>query len=294
MRYGPTGQGIVPRSLPEHVQVFLTNLDESFASQGPDAGSKEYVYLDPITGYPVYKANSPDLWEAHEDDQRWVMAVLTQFTPNAGIRSMPQRQGMPVHEEIARLQRHNPTPIVLLTRRNLSFEQDNGKDFNLADLEQRGLRITNTDVNEIKQILAQDIKINGVGVEAALTRIIKESPEYRAIGTYRVQQTPGGKRRQARTRLLLKEYAKYRKLAVAKWLQQKDGRGPLFFEAYQAFKAESREADLIHQQRKEFYEQIRRDSQQALEQEEQTPAAPSAQGRVAQDIGSFTRAVGTQ
>ena len=297
MRYGPTGQGIVPRSLPEHVQVFLTNLDESFASQAPNAGSREYVYLDPITAYPVYKANSPDLWEAHEDDQRWVMAVLTQFTPHAGIRSMPQRQGMPVHEEIARLQRHNPQPIVLLTRRNLTFEEtENGKtkSYNLADYEARGLRITNTDVNQIKEILAKDIKINGVGVEAALTRIIKESPEYRAIGTYRVQETPGGKRVQARTVLLLKEYAKYRKLAVAKWLQQKDGRGPLFLEAHEAFKGEQREANLIYQQRLEFNEQIRRDSQQALEQEEQTPAAPSAQGRVAQDIGSFTRAVGTQ
>ena len=94
--------------------------------------------------------------------------------------------------------------------------------------------------------------------------------------------------------LLLKEYAKYRKLAVAKWLQQKDGRGPLFLEAHEAFKGEQREASLIYQQRLEFNEQIRRDSQQALEQEEQTPAAPSAQGRVAQDIGSFTRAVGTQ
>lgn len=297
MRYGPTGPGIVPRSLPEHVQVFLTNLDESFASQGLTAGDKEYVYLDPITAYPVYKANSPDLWEAHEDDQRWVMAVLTQFTPHAGFKTMPQRQGMPIHEEIARLQRHNPQPLVFLTRRNLSFEEtENGKtkSYNLADYEARGLRVTNTDVNQIKTILANEIKINGVGVEAALTRIIRESPDYNAIGTYRIEQVPGRKPQQRRALMLTKEYAKYRKLAVAKWLAKEDGRGQLFLKAHEELKAEVQESSLVYNQRLQFQQQVRRDRLQRLEQDEQAQPAPSDEGRVVQDIGSFTRAVGSQ
>lgn len=299
MRYGPAGAGIVPRSLPEAAQVFLTELSQGFTSQNPlntGADEDQYIYRDPVTGYPTYKANTPDLYEAYEDDSRWTMSLITKFTGLPGFRSMPRlTQGMRVHNELATLQRHYDKPIQFTNRRNMSFKDPDDANITvpMLNFEQRGLRLTNTEVNEIKRMAAQDIRINGKTQLQAMEAVI-DGPDYAAVGTYRTTHTKGQPPKNKRLTLLLNVMREYRERAVLQWMKGTE-RGAVFLEEYERMKLEAAEGQMIFEQRKAFEEQQRADAEEYLKREEEAaakaPAPNREEERVALEIGNFIGAV---
>lgn len=202
---------------------------------------------------------------------------------------------MRVHNELATLQRHYDKPIQFTNRRNMSFKDPDDANITvpMLNFEQRGLRLTNTEVNEIKRMAAQDIRINGKTQLQAMEAVI-DGPDYAAVGTYRTTHVKGQPPKNKRLTLLLNVMREYRERAVLQWMKGTE-RGAVFLEEYERMKLEAAEGQMIFEQRKAFEEQQRADAEEYLKREEEAaakaPAPNREEERVALEIGNFIGAV---
>lgn len=289
MRFRADRNGYTNENPLDYVNDLLNQMRASVEVQLPGINDQPAI-LDPITGFPVHKASSSDAFMGETEKNKWIGAVAQQALPHAAFKSVAGNDHMPVHMELERLQRHTTKNIVFYTRNNLSTKID-GETINIGNLDSRGLRPTQRDVNEIINIGA-NVKINGKNLEQALNDLI-HTRTYQNLSPRR-SGIRGEEQDSPRLLMIYEVFTKYRRQAVYNWLTSTP-RGNEFLMAHQAKLKDEREQDFINEQRRlldlEAAERSRAIVERDLAQSEAAASEPQG-GRLEREIGSFTAAVG--
>ena len=289
MRFRADRTGYTNQNALDYVNDMLNQMRSSIEVQLPGINNQPVV-LDPITGFPVYKASSSDAFMGDVEENRWLGAIAQQMLPHAAFKSVRGNEHMPVHAELAYLQRFTPKTIVFYTRNNLSTKI-NGKTINLGNLDSRGLRPTQEDVNQIIQ-LGTNLKIRGKTLEQSLNDLI-HSREYQNLSPRR-SGIAGEEQDSERLLMIYKLFKEYREQAVFNWLNS-TSRGNAFLVEHEAQVQADQEQDWVNYQRRaldlEAAERSRAIVERDLAQSEAAASAPQG-GRLEREIGSFTAAVG--
>ena len=289
MRFRADRNGYTNENPLDYVNDLLNQMRASVEVQLPGINDQPAI-LDPITGFPVHKASSSDAFMGETEKNKWIGAVAQQALPHAAFKSVAGNDHMPVHMELERLQRHTTKNIVFYTRNNLSTKID-GETINIGNLDSRGLRPTQRDVNEIINIGA-NVKINGKNLEQALNDLI-HTRTYQNLSPRR-SGIEGEEQDSPRLLMIYEVFTKYRRQAVYNWLTSTP-RGNEFLMAHQDKLKDEQEQDFINEQRRlmdlEAAERSRAIVERDLAQSEAAASAPQG-GRLEREIGSFTAAVG--
>ena len=284
VRYQADRSGYVPNGPFQLIGDQLDRMMGQFEAQRP--GNNEPIAKDPITGFPLAKANTQAEFFGLLEDQPWLRAIIAQVSPGAAFKKVRSADYMPVHTELALLQRHTPKPLVFLTRSNLSATV-NGRKLNLGNFESRGLRLNYTDAGEVLDRVTS-VKINGLTVEQALYRLVT-SPGYQNLSPRR-SGIRGEEKDSQRLVEVYKVYKEYREAGDRLWLDETP-RGAEFLKAHNQRLRDEAEQDLVNQMRLQNDREMAAAYRQYIEASE-PEAAGSDQERLAQEVGNFTRAIG--
>ena len=285
MRYQADRSGYVPDSPLGHVNDMLDRMMSQVEVQIP--GNDMPVALDPITGFPVAKANTQAEFFGFMEDNPWLRAFMAQLSPGAAFKQVRGADYMPVHTELALLQQHSPKPLVFITRSNLSADI-NGGVLNLGKFESRGLRLTHTDTMEVIERVTS-VRLNGMTVEQALSELISR-PAYQDMSPRR-SGIKGEEQDSQRLVEIYKVYKRYREAGVRQWLDETP-RGAEFLEAHNQRQRDEQEQQLINDLRAQSEAEMAVAYRQFIEDGSAEAPQTPGQGRLAQEVGNFTRAVG--
>ena len=285
MRYQADRSGYVPDSPLGHVNDMLDRMMSQVEVQIP--GNDMPIALDPITGFPVAKANTQAEFFGFMEDNPWLRAFAAQLLPGAAFKQVRSADYMPVHTELALLQQHSPKPLVFITRSNLSADI-NGGVLNLGKFESRGLRLTHTDTMEVIERVTS-VRLDGMTVEQALNELISR-PAYQNMSPRR-SGISGEEQDSQRLVEIYKVYKRYREAGVRQWLDETP-RGAEFLEAHNQRQRDEQEQQLINDLRAQSEAEMAVAYRKFIENSSAEAPQTPGQGRLAQEVGNFTRAVG--
>jgi hypothetical protein len=256
-------------------------------------GSDAPAVLDPITGFPVMKAQTPDFdfFDLFEGNP-WLQATIEQLSPGAAFRTVPGNDDMPVHKELYELQKHTPKPIVFYTRSNMGVQVD-GKVLNLNNFQARGLRLVYQDVHDVT-LIGASIKIDGMTLEQKLHNMMfgPGSAEYRSY-TARRYGPEGEVKESPRVGMVNAVFKQYREAAVREWLYTTE-RGQLFLDAHRERLQDEAEQNYLSELKEQNDREVAAASRAVIERDlADAGAAQPGSGRLTQEVGNFIQAVGT-